>query len=64
MLKKEVDKLKKESTGAKQLREQLEFVEELANQFTELPEVRDFSWHPLDAVAFALFLTVVMLFFV
>ena len=51
MLKKEADKLKKEQS-------------KLANQFTKVPEVRDFSWHPLDAVALAVFLTVIVLFFI
>lgn len=51
MLKKQADKLKKEQS-------------KLANQFTEIPEVRAFVWHPLDAVALATFVIVVMLFFV
>lgn len=51
MLKKEADKLKKRQG-------------KLANQFTEVPEVRNFVWHPIDAAALAVFLTVLMLFFI
>ena len=51
MLKKQADKLRKEQS-------------KLANQFTEVPEVRNFSRPPLDAVALALFIAVIVLFFV
>jgi hypothetical protein len=53
MNKKQADLLKKQQAKLK-----------LANQFTEVPEKRDFSWHPLDAVALALFVVVIVLFFV
>ena len=53
MNKKQSDLLKKEQAKLK-----------LANQFTEVQEERAFSWHPIDAVALAIFVTVVILLFV
>lgn len=53
MNKKQADLLKKKQAKLK-----------LANQFTEVPEERAFSWHPFDAVALALFVAVIVLFFV
>jgi hypothetical protein len=52
MNKKQADLLKKQQAKLR-----------LANQFTEVPEEREFAWHLLDAVAFAAFITIVVLFF-
>jgi len=51
MLKKQADLLKKEQS-------------KLANQFTEVSEEQALTWHPLDAIAFVMFVGFICLFFV